>query len=168
VKAFLGLTAAVLAVIGVGVALVDGLPTVSNYSLGGVQFVLSFPAALVQQPVRVSGFRVPCLYADSAAATKAHLSLLVIVAEPGSCASSDASHSALGFNTAVSFITETPLSCPGPASSHRPFPPPARDDFRTRTVDENGYLVMLMAESCNGTSELEGVLNSFQVVNTAH
>ena len=114
---------AVLVVIGIGVAVVGGLPTLTTYSLGGVQFAIDFPAVLLPQG-DVGSKGVSCLYAD-AASSRGHLAVLVAVVEPGGCATTQP---ALSFNTAASFITNvsfvatTPLVCErapskGPSSS---------------------------------------------------
>ena len=181
-KGFALLTAAVLAVIGIGVGLVSGLPS-TTYSLGTARFSIVFPASLHRQ--LIAGF--PCVVADAATADEGRISLNIWVLEQsGRCAanppqwqgSTGSGDSSFGFETRTSvssssgFVMFVPglQLCPPPASDGSSTGirlPSVTSCWATLGVQRPDYYIAVTVQSREGPAVAYSVLNSFRILGSS-
>ncbi len=147
---------AVLAVIGIGVGLVGGLPTespgttpASTYTLGGVRFTIRFPAKLERRQDVINGVPLPLLH-DVGTASHDQLGVDVIVIPP---------------NTAsIAYTTGSP--CGGKRPFGVTLPPLQQGEYCVSGTLRNGYEVIAWVGSGVGTGIAEAVMNSVKVLKT--
>ena len=178
-KGFALLTAAVLAVIGIGVGLVGGL-SVPTYSLGSARFSIVISANLHRQPIG----SFPCVVADATTADQGRLSVNIWVLEQsGRCAanpprwyrSNGPGNADVGFKMSTSANSDILYLmgmsgvqlCPPQGSDGCWMPsrvPPGASCWGTVGVQGADYYIALAVQSSEGSAVAESVLNSFTIL----
>lgn len=147
-------TIIVLAVIGVGVGLVGGLPTYSlgstpprTYVLGNVEFSIRFPGSLGSLPLTEGA--LPIAAQDVGVAYQGQLGINVMVFSP---------------NAAKIVTKRSGPPCSGIRPSGITLPTMQAGEYCSALLIRQGYWVAVWIATGNGTGIAEAVMKSVKVV----